>query len=168
MTKRLLMALASAGVFLCAMSGVSHAAKPRIVLLCGLTQGNWCSLNALAASLRAKGYQTSVHSHFAVPTEIAKGNAVYIGHSAGADRVVAYSYGARLVFSIDATAANIGAKSNNVVNYYNPNNRIPLFICCGGWKVAGAKNIIWRKSHTAMAADPKLYATIIAQIARLQ
>jgi hypothetical protein len=144
----------------------SQKAKPSVHLFCGLTQGNWCALNQLAAKLRAKGYKATVYSHWVNPASVMKAGDILIGHSKGADNVVATPK-AKRAFSIDATVANRGAASPTV-NYYNPANRIPFVICCGGASVRGAKNVIWRMPHVAMAADQKLHSEIIRQIERLK
>lgn len=167
--KRLASVLASLALALLILGAVFLSiatAKPDVHLFCGLTQGNWCALNVLAEKLRSMGYRAKVYSHWTQPSSVMKRGDVLIGHSKGADNVSS-TKGARLAVSIDATVANRGARSRTV-NYYDPANRIPFLICCGGAAVNGAQNVIWRKPHVAMAADPRLHSTIIKRIARLK
>jgi hypothetical protein len=137
-------------------------------LFCGLLSFDICGLNNLAAEFRARGVEAHVYSHWATPDLVSSAaraagkEIIYVGHSKGADNVVA-STGAHKVYSIDATVANSGAKIKNTWNWYNPRNRIPAVICCGGARVNGANNVIWRMPHVAMGSDPKLHAVILSK-----
>jgi hypothetical protein len=144
--------------------------KTTVVLACGLFMFDKCQFNDLAAKMRRQGWDAQVYSHYVNPYSAsaearARGDFVaYVGHSAGADRVVA-TEGSKMTFSVDATVANIGARPKTITYaFYNPANRIPLVICCGGAYVNGAKNQVWRQPHVAMAGDPALHTLIIQRI----
>ena len=146
--------------------------KAQVELYCGLFSGNWCALNRMRPRLEALGYHVVSYSHLAYPPSVsasakAIGLKVYrVGHSAGADLVVLFADSAAMTFSIDATVANAGARGP-VLATYNPANRIPLLICCGGAKVDDAiSNRILRIGHVPMAAYPPLQDAIIAAIER--
>lgn len=73
-----------------------------------------------------------------------------IGHSKGADAILTIK--AKRYIPIDATVANRGCpKKGACVSYYNPKNKIPLGVCCGGWPVKGAVNKKRNFSHLDIA-----------------
>ncbi len=72
-----------------------------------------------------------------------------IGHSAGADAILRTATKRKV--SIDPTIANQGCpKGARCINFHNPMNAFPLVVCCGGYPVRGAKNIVAAYPHTAM------------------
>lgn len=151
-----------------------------VSLHCGLFSGNVCALQNLAAKMQRRGWVTQVSTHWsdpaivAAPARAAGARIFLVGHSAGADRVIARgkAAGARKVFSVDATVANGGAPSGlDYLNFYNPANRALFGICCGGARVsgdrAGSRNVIVRIGHIPMAGDARVHARIISEIAAL-
>lgn len=110
-------------------------------------------LGRVKTQLRAKGYRVTGYQWFAVGA-IPKGARV-IGHSAGAD--AALRTGAKRIVTYDPTFLNPGCPSKSkCVNFYSPLDAFPLIICCGGYPVRGAQNIIVKPPHLTM---PNTYAT---------
>ncbi len=87
---------------------------------------------------------------------------IAIGHSAG-DRVLRGESGAKRIYTIDPTWLNVGCpRGATCTNWYNRGNAFPLVLCCGGYRVNGATNIVGPYGHTGMPA--RLGPTIVASI----
>lgn len=146
------------------------ARKTSVYVFCGLFSFDVCGLGGVAQKARAAGMNAEVYSHWADPYLVSadarkRGDTiVYVGHSAGADKALG-SKGSSKTFAVDPTVFNPGARKGVVTEvYYNPFNRIPLVICCGGAAAVGANNVRWPKPHIAMGSDPALQARIMSQI----
>lgn len=72
-----------------------------------------------------------------------------IGHSKGADAIL--RTGSKRKVTLDPTFLNAGCpKGARCTNFHNPMNAFPLVVCCGGYPVRGANNIVAPYPHTAM------------------
>lgn len=71
------------------------------------------------------------------------------GHSMGADAILRTS--SKRKISIDPTLGNTGCpKWARCTNFHNPMNAFPMVVCCGGYAVRGAKNIVAPYPHVSM------------------
>jgi hypothetical protein len=121
----------------------SHAEAKNVLILRGMFGEVVAPMTDIAASLQKKGHKVTLGSWRAPPTGVYD---VVITHSA-ADRWV-NSYGRAKVISLDPTFLNPGCKG--CVNYYNPMNKIPFILCCGGYRMTGANNVVVPAPHVAV------------------
>lgn len=71
------------------------------------------------------------------------------GHSAGADAILRTK--SKRKVTLDPTIANQGCpKGARCTNFHNPMNAFPMVVCCGGYAVRGANNIVAAYPHTIM------------------
>lgn len=89
------------------------------------------------APLKAKGYKVVRISHRYLPPDLKPD--IVISHSACADKApVAYPKAKH--FPLDGTWMGRGCPKGTVCeNYYAPVNKLPFFLCCGGYPTRGAK-----------------------------
>lgn len=146
MLKRLFVALALAGVFLCVMANLADA-KTALVRS-GLFDDFGAFTRPVEDGLRKQGYQVSRKPWWAADT---KRYDVAAGHSLGADKVLHDN--ASKIIAIDPTIANTGCVGHrDCTAYYGPVNKFPFLFCCGGYPARGAKNIAIGFGHTRAPA----------------
>lgn len=155
--KKLFVALALAGAFLLVLSGVSQARTA--LVRSGLLDDYGLFTRPVEEGLRKQGYRVTRKPWWASD----KGKySVAVGHSLGADRVLKDN--ARKIISIDPTLANPGCpKGRDCTAYVGHANKFPLIVCCGGYEVAGAKNIPISPGHVQA---PRIALPMILKLAR--
>ena len=116
-------------------------------------------MNKIADGLRAKGNKVTIAEWFLLPT--VKYDDV-IGHSAG-DAVLRLK--AKHIYTIDPTFLNVGCPiGSRCINWYAPEDRLPFFICCGGYQVRGAHNHRVAAGHVSM--PDRIAKRVIATVVR--
>lgn len=135
--------LLAAAIVTAALFPVQAEAK-KIVVIRGIAGNVVSPMTSIIMGLRARGHRVVVREWFqGVPP---RGFDVAIGHSAG-DRPALLS-GAPLVITLDPTWANPGCqRGSRCVNYYAPIDAFPLIVCCGGYRVSGAANVVVSGGH---------------------
>lgn len=126
------------GAFLAVFIFVQDAGAKTVVILRGIFGEILAPMLDYEAELRKRKYKVVMGS-WLLPPQV-KADYV-ITHSAGGSAGLTRYPGAK-VFTIDPTVLNPGcSKKNNCTNYYAAINKVPFLICCGGYRVNGAKNI---------------------------
>lgn len=133
------------------MDAVIHRvhAQPRALVVTGIFGEVVSPMNEIAAGLKAAGYKVTRAPWYAMPTD-ANTYDLAVGHSAG-DAILHLKVKRKI--TIDPTFLNVGCLyRSRCTNFYNGWDAFPLGVCCGGYPVKGAKNIIAPAGHTQMPA----------------
>jgi|GEM_PF-6828887 len=130
-----------------ALSANAATAKTYLVIV-GIGGRAVAPMTEIVQGLQKKGHKVIYADWFAVPDVKVD---VAIGHSAGAD--AALKTGAKKILTLDPTFVNTGCPARTkCINWHNPFDAFPFVVCCGGYPVRGATNIIAPAGHTQMPA----------------
>lgn len=115
----------------------SPALAKSAVLIRGIGGAYIAKMERIEKGLRAQGYSVDVREYYqGVPT---KRYDLAVGHSAGAP--IAMHTNAAERIAVDSIMGAYCPKGAKCTSFYAPVDKFPFLICCGGYRVTGAKNI---------------------------
>lgn len=164
MIRKIVLAMAASAAFFIALVGGDHGLAPiataeakTACVVRGIDGYAIAPMKEIQAGLRAKGFKVKV-SEF--NQGVPQGCDVAVVHSAG-DWPGLMSR-AKKVITIDPTWLNPGCQpGSRCTNYYNALDAFPLIVCCGGYQVRGAKNIIAPAGHVQMPG--RIWKQVVAE-----